>query len=572
MGMLMYIQYTNYIKQNYRGALEQVGRTVEHIYPVIRDKEALIQIGSDHADEYNVMLTGLKNIAENFNIAYIYFIEKEGNGYRFIFDIDDIDLSEEEYEEAFLESYDDPPDELIEAFDSKVPVVTQKPYTDEYGTFVSAFLPVFDDKGGITGMLCLDYDISYVQILERQAIISFIVGMAISAGIASILSLRIAISLIAPIKEVTIAANALAVMRFDIKTSSVRKDEIGELQKALYTIRDTLRQTMGKLNNEQLGKQLNISRNLNAIIRRSADELVAITGNVDLVQGKTEHEVKSVLDTSASVEDIIKNINTLNNAVETQSVNIASSSSAIEKMVDDIGSIRSVVHEANRTTESLGNSSDSGRQMIERLTGELARLTEQSKVLEDANGTISNIAAQTNILAMNAAIEAAHAGEAGKGFAVVASEVRKLAELSNKESASITEEIRKMEEAIVQMRQVSVETVEMMNTMFIKIGEMGDSFNTINSAIEAEAKNGVQILEALKTMREMIEEVKRGSGKIRQGSVVIHGTFEELKEASREVNESVMDVQAVSKHISESLTMANKIVMGKVIMKPQNKT
>jgi methyl-accepting chemotaxis protein len=550
--------------------LKQVGRTIEYTSPVIKDKEALIRIGREHSDEYNLLLTGMKNIAESFNIAYIYFIEKVDNKYRFVFDIDDLDLSEEEYEEIFLESYDDPPDELIETFDSKALTTTLQPYTDEYGTFVSIFLPIIDDLGGMSGVLCLDYDISYVQALENRAIISFIVALVISGGIASSLSFCIAVSLITPIKEVTVAANMLAVMRFDIKTSSVRKDEIGELQKALYTIRDTLRQTMGKLNNEQLGKQLNISRNLNTIIKQSDDELVAITENVDAVQGKTDHEVQSVLDTSASVEEIIRNINTLNDAVETQSVNIASSSLTIEKMVDDIGAIRDVVHEANRTTETLGSSSENGRQMMERLMGELTRLTEQSKILEEANGTISNIAAQTNILAMNAAIEAAHAGEAGKGFAVVASEVRKLAESSNKESASISNEIKKMEDAIVQMRRVSVETVEMMNTMFMKIGEMGESFNTINQAIEAEAENGGQILEALKTMKEMIEEVRRESGKIQQGSVVIHETFEELKKTAQEVNESMVDIQAVSKHISRSLAMANKIAMGKVIIRPQN--
>ncbi|MDR1904796.1 MAG: methyl-accepting chemotaxis protein [Treponema sp.] len=572
MGMLMYIQYTSYIKQTYMGTLEKVVKVIGHTYPVINDREALMRITGEHSDEYDALLANLQQMAEDFNIAYIYFIEKDGNEFRFVFDIDDIGLSDEEYQEVYLESYEDVPPELIEAFDSGALTMTRNAYTDEYGTFVSAFLPVFNEAGRMTGILSADYDISYVQALERRAIISFIIAMAISVSIAGIMSLRIAVSLIMPIKEVTIAADALAAMRFDIKTSAMRKDEIGELQKALYTIRDKLRQTMGELNNEQLGKQLNISRNLNAIIKQSNDELAVITGNVDLVQGKTDHEVRSVLETSASVEEIIKNINTLDNAVETQSVNIANSSLAIEKMVDDIGAIRSVVHRANETTESLGSSSEAGRQMMERLTGELARLTEQSKILEEANGTISNIAGQTNILAMNAAIEAAHAGEAGKGFAVVAGEVRKLAESSNKESAAISKEIKKMEEAIVQMRRVSVETVEMMNGMFMKIGDMGKSFNTINNAIEAEAANGGRILEALMTMREMIEEVRNGSEKIQRGSVVIHETFEELKKTSQEVHESVVNVQAVSKHIAGSLAMANKIAMGKVIIKPQNTT
>jgi methyl-accepting chemotaxis protein len=280
--------------------------------------------------------------------------------------------------------------------------------------------------------------------------------------------------------------------------------------------------------------------------------------------------MESVVQTADSVEGIIKHIRSLENAVDVQADTISRSSQSIEQMVGDIDRVRTVVRRAHETTGNLGKSSDMGRKMLSNLTEELAHIADQSAFLEEANAALVNIAAQTNILAMNAAIEAAHAGEAGKGFAVVAGEVRSLAELSNKESASISAEIKNMREGIEKIRQVSAETVETLGSMFTEVTDMQASFNSVNSAVEAQVSNGAQVLKALTGLRETTEQVRTGSDEIQKESDSIHNVVENLKSISKDVNDSILDVQKASKRIADSLDVAQKIAEGHYLIPPEN--
>jgi methyl-accepting chemotaxis protein len=440
-----------------------------------------------------------------------------------------------------------------------------KEYTFDDKILMGAYTPVPETNWTLVGVIERE---EFFLGIKQMMINTLIFGLAAVVVAIILVLLLLSIVLIRPIGKIMVIADALANMRFDVTIDSSRKDEIGDMQKALNVIRERLRRTITDINNEHLG-QKNISGNLHISIRESSDGLGVIAQNMESVQGKTDVQMGSVMQTSEAVEGIISHIHSLENAVETQGQNISRSSDSIEQMVKDIAAVRIIVDQVHDTTAGMGKSSDAGRKMLNNLAEELTHIAEQSTFLEEANAALVNIAAQTNILAMNAAIEAAHAGEAGRGFAVVAGEVRNLAESSNKESASISDEVKKMRDGIDRIRKVSTDTVDTMGSMFSEITNMQTSFETVSTAVEAQSVNGTQILNALTALRETTEQVRNGSDEIQKESDTIYSTVENLKTISKEVNESVLDVQKASKRIASSLEVAQKIAEGHYLVPPE---
>jgi methyl-accepting chemotaxis protein len=386
----------------------------------------------------------------------------------------------------------------------------------------------------------------------------FLISLAIlaSAAVASTLFIRRMLSV--PLTGLMRISDALATLDFSVNIKQFRTDEIGDIQRALIKIRDSLKGAIEKLN-KNLQKITGDSERLNAVITESSNSLEVITGNMEKMKLDTESQTESVRETSGAIDKIVGSIDSLNEAVYAQATHITESSAAIEQMVAHIDSIRHVAGNAGKTADTISESSSAGQTKLLKLVDEINAIHRQSEILQNANKTIADIAAKTNLLAMNAAIEAAHAGESGKGFAVVASEIRKLAELSSKESDSISSEINKIEQRITQITVVSSDTVKSMEIMFAEIKALDKSFGVMNNAVEEQSAGGSQILTALRALQDITGKVKEGTDNIQHQSGAIQQAADKLESISQKVAQQAIEVNTASGKITAHLESAKEL-------------
>ena len=385
-----------------------------------------------------------------------------------------------------------------------------------------------------------------------------IISLVILAGVVIISILFIYRKLTVPIRGVLKAAHSLADMDFNIAFTKFRNDEVGEIQQALVKIRDSLKTSIDSLR-EHLSKSENEGRKLNAMIADSFEALEAITSGIDVMDTKVKSQMISVRGASDSASEIFNNTTAFGKAVQAQVTSVSESSTSVEQLAERVDTIRAVVQGTSKTTETLSSSSETGNRTLLKLMEEIKDIAEQSSTLLKANNAIADIAAQTNILAMNAAIEAAHAGETGKGFAVVAGEIRKLAELSGKESESISTQIKRMEKTISRIDTVSKETVSAMEIIFNEIKSLGASFASVSQAVEEQAAGSSRTLSVLRNVQEMTGHVKTGADAMHSRSTVIHENMNKLMEISAEVNEKVSAMRSASINIASFLDNVKKL-------------
>lgn len=243
----------------------------------------------------------------------------------------------------------------------------------------------------------------------------------------------------------------------------------------------------------------------------------------------------------------------LSRQIQSQSSAVEESSAAIQQMVSNIGSISNNLEKASVEFETLKTASQNGKDSISNVVELVNNVSNQSEVLLSTNNVINSIAAQTNLLAMNAAIEAAHAGTAGMGFSVVADEIRKLAEESSSQSKIIATELKKIVADIGNVVNATTNAGAAFDTVVNKVEDAGVLISQIALAMQEQNEGSRQVLEALDNIQNITLEIKNGSIEMNEGTTIILNEMNNLEDISRRVHKSLGEMISELSEISTSV-------------------
>jgi methyl-accepting chemotaxis protein len=337
-----------------------------------------------------------------------------------------------------------------------------------------------------------------------------------------------------------------------------KKDEMGEMAKSFSNTIEKMRELVTVIR-EQSGSLSHIGDELASNMSETAASINEITANIKSMKTRAASQAAGVSETGDAMEHIMQNINNLNDNISVQAESVSQSSSAIEEMLANIHSVVETLIKNTANVNTLAESSEVGRTDLQTVSSDIQEIARQSEGLLEINAVMENIASQTNLLSMNAAIEAAHAGEAGKGFAVVADEIRKLAESSSEQSKTTVDMLKKIKSSIDTITNSTAVVLERFESIDHEIKTVSSQEQMIRSAMEEQETGSKQILEAIGRLNEITGVVKRESEDMAQkGREIISGS-ENLEKLTGEIVNGMSEMASGADQINGAVVRVNEI-------------
>ena len=301
----------------------------------------------------------------------------------------------------------------------------------------------------------------------------------------------------------------------------------------------------------------NVASNLSENMNETTSAVHKIDENVITIKNQIGVQRSDVAQTSGKMKRITQNLEKLHLNIENQAHSVSQGSSAIEEMVANIQSVTDILGKNARSVKELTDSAEKGREVVRKTVTLADKIFENSDGLMEASNIITNIANQTNLLAMNAAIEASHAGESGKGFAVVSGEIRKLAEDSNVQGKRISDALTDLKDLIADISHSSKDIKDQFEKIFENTQEVSEQEAVIKAAMDEQSTGSQQILNVIHDINSMTDEVKSGISEMNKDGQSVLVEMEGLASVSVDISNNMDSISSEISEITNSVTDVN---------------
>ena len=336
------------------------------------------------------------------------------------------------------------------------------------------------------------------------------------------------------------------------------RDEIGDMSAIFNKTFDSMRRLALVIRDKSRSLE-NTGAELVLNMTETASAVNEITANIQSMKGQVSTQNTSIAESNTSLEIIMRTVSALNTHIIDQASSVSDSSAAVEQMLANVNMVVKTLLQNSKNVSALTGASEVGKNSVQKVSYDIQQIARDSEGLLEVNAVMEQIAAQTNLLSMNAAIEAAHAGEVGKGFAVVADEIRKLAESSSEQAKTTTVMLKKIKTAIDAISQSAHEVLTRFDVIDQCIRIVSSQEEHIRGAMEEQETGSKHILESISRLKDLTDQVRQGSTEMSSQGEEIMSRTGRLDQISAEIDQGMKEMASGADLILSAVNRVNAI-------------
>ncbi|MFP4642749.1 MAG: methyl-accepting chemotaxis protein [Spirochaetales bacterium] len=335
-------------------------------------------------------------------------------------------------------------------------------------------------------------------------------------------------------------------------------DEIGVMTSHMNRIIGRQEEVMANIR-AAADRVVQSSGEVEGVIEQTRTATERLSSSIEQVNAKAEENMQSVNNTGSNLKDMLDSVDQITEQVDSQASNVEQSSSAVHELAE---SVRNVSSTTDRANELAGQADRVAREGGEAVKASLQSIHDIESASEQVNSiisVISKISAQTNMLAMNAAIEAAHAGDAGRGFAVVAEEVRSLAADSAGSAREISDHIKQMRSQVETGVAKAEEAGKSLDRIQNDIAQTSELIAEIASAMREQNSGTDELLSGITALVESTESIRAVASEQKERNNAMRTSLDELLESFSEIQTAAHEQTDGTREIVQSFNRLREV-------------